>query len=213
MNKMDIYEKGRKVPEEAKKIINAGKIKGFTDINPMWRIKVLTELFGACGIGWYTEIKNVWNEEGKDGKVATFCQIHLYIKVDGEWSKPIEGVGGSMFVNVWKGAPETTDECVKMAYTDAISVACKALGIGADVYFAKDRTKYDAADDMMPDPAYIENLEKKHDICIKCKKPLPETVPFKDGKTWTGREFAKAYGGKCPKCVKEENKEKNGDAK
>lgn len=29
-----------------------------------------------------------------------------------------------------------------MALTDAISVACKALGIGADVYWDKDSTKY-----------------------------------------------------------------------
>ena len=36
----------------------------------------------------------------------------------------------------------TSDECFKMALTDAISVACKALGIGADVYWDKDSTKY-----------------------------------------------------------------------
>ena len=29
-----------------------------------------------------------------------------------------------------------------MAYTDAISVACKALGIGADVYWQNDATNY-----------------------------------------------------------------------
>ena len=34
------------------------------------------------------------------------------------------------------------DECYKMALTDAISVACKALGMGADVYWNKDTTKY-----------------------------------------------------------------------
>lgn len=211
-DKMKYYEQGRSVPGEAKKIIGAGKLKGFTDINPMWRIKVLTEMFGPCGIGWYTELKRIWTEEGKDGRVAMFCEIHLYIKVDGEWSRPIEGIGGSMLQNQFKGSAELSDEAAKMAYTDAISVACKALGIAADVYFEKDRTKYNATD-MTPDPEYIENLEKKHDFCIRCKQPLPETVPFKDGKTMTGREFAKAYGGKCPNCIKEENKAKNGDAK
>jgi hypothetical protein len=30
-----------------------------------------------------------------------------------------------------------------MALTDAISVACKALGMSADIYFNKDRSKYD----------------------------------------------------------------------
>jgi hypothetical protein len=33
-----------------------------------------------------------------------------------------------------------------MALTDALSVACKALGFAADVYFEKDRTKYDTQD-------------------------------------------------------------------
>jgi hypothetical protein len=31
-----------------------------------------------------------------------------------------------------------------MALTDAISVACKCLGMASSVYFEKDRTKYDA---------------------------------------------------------------------
>ena len=53
MNNLDIYEKVREVPENAQKKIIAGRIKGFTDINPMWRIKALTEQFGPCGIGWY----------------------------------------------------------------------------------------------------------------------------------------------------------------
>jgi len=30
-----------------------------------------------------------------------------------------------------------------MAETDAFSSACKKIGIGADVYFEKDKTKYD----------------------------------------------------------------------
>jgi len=36
-----------------------------------------------------------------------------------------------------------SDECFKMALTDALSVACKSLGVAADVYFEKDRSKYD----------------------------------------------------------------------
>ena len=34
------------------------------------------------------------------------------------------------------------DEAYKKAYTDAISVACKALGFAADVYYREDETKY-----------------------------------------------------------------------
>ena len=34
------------------------------------------------------------------------------------------------------------DDAFKKAYTDAISQACRSLGIGADVYWANDATKY-----------------------------------------------------------------------
>jgi len=49
MNNTDIYKKFKAVPEEAKKKITGGRLSGFTDINPMWRIKMLTEQFGIYG--------------------------------------------------------------------------------------------------------------------------------------------------------------------
>lgn len=144
MANMDIYERVKEVPQDAQKEIQAGRLKGMTDINPMWRIEKLTEVFGACGIGWYTEITNKWIEEGANGEKCAFVQINLFIKVDGEWSKPIEGVGGSSFIASQKSGLYTSDECYKMAYTDAISVACKALGFGANIYWKKkNETKYD----------------------------------------------------------------------
>lgn len=142
MNNLEIYEQGRHVPEDAKKTIGAGRTKGFTDINPMWRIKTLTKLFGPCGIGWYYEPTNKWTET-VNNEICTFVEINLYIKSDGEWSKPIHGTGGSKLATVEKSGVYVSDECYKMATTDAISVACKQLGIGADVYWEKDRTKYE----------------------------------------------------------------------
>lgn len=139
---MQIYNNVRKVPDNAVRPIEAGRLKGKSDINPMWRIKVLTEQFGPCGIGWYSEILKEWLETGASGEIAAFVNINLYIKVDGEWSKPIPGIGGSMFVANERNGLYVSDECYKMAYTDAISVACKALGVGADVYWDKDTTKY-----------------------------------------------------------------------
>jgi len=141
MDNMKIYEAIRTVPEEAKKTISAGRLNGMTDINPMWRIKALTEQFGVCGIGWYFECTKQWIEEVGDERVAC-VNINLYIKVDGEWSKPIFGTGGSKLSTVERSGVYVSDECYKMATTDAISVACKSLGMGADVYWDKDRTKY-----------------------------------------------------------------------
>lgn len=139
---MRIYEKVRNVPNEALKPIQGGRLKGMSDINPMWRLKMLTEVFGPCGIGWRIEITDKRLERGEGVEVVCFVDINLYVKVDGEWSAAIPGMGGSSFVTMEKHGPYTSDECFKMAYTDAISVACKSLGFAADVYFANDRTKY-----------------------------------------------------------------------
>lgn len=138
---LKIYNEVRTVPAEAKRSIIGGRLKGKTEINPMWRIKTLTDQFGPCGIGWYYEVTKQWLEPSGN-EVAAFVNINLYIKVAGEWSKPIPGVGGAMFVENQKSGAYVSDECYKMATTDAISVACKQLGIGADVYWEADKTKY-----------------------------------------------------------------------
>jgi hypothetical protein len=141
MENLEIYQKVRAVPDDAKKTIYGGRLKGMTDINPMWRIKVLTEQFGACGIGWYYNTTRQWTESIGE-ETAAFVNIELFINWNGEWSKPILGTGGSMLAAKEKNGIYVSDECFKMATTDALSVACKQLGIGADVYWDKDSTKY-----------------------------------------------------------------------
>ena len=145
MDNLGLYNRFRAVPQEAKKTIKGGKLNGFTDINPMWRIKKLTEEFGECGFGWYYEEAERWKEVcGQE--VAVFVKVNLYIKRNDKWSAPIMGIGGSKMVQLFKGGDvvDFSDEAYKMALTDAISIACKALGMAADVYFANDRTKYDS---------------------------------------------------------------------
>lgn len=141
MQNLRFYEAGRAVPPEACKSFNNGKFSG-TDINPMWRIKKLTEMFGPAGIGWYYEVISERSERLNDDTVIAIVDLNLYIKDGGEWSKPIYGTGGNQLVSKTKNGTSTSDEGYKMALTDALSVACKALGIGADVYFEKDKTKY-----------------------------------------------------------------------
>ena len=141
MNNLELYEAFRAVPETAQKTIKGGRLNGMTDISPMWRIKTLTERFGPCGIGWKYTIDKQWTERGED-EAAAFCNITFCYKWNGEWSEGIQATGGSKFVAAEKGGLYTSDECYKMALTDAISVACKMLGMGADVYWDKDITKY-----------------------------------------------------------------------
>lgn len=144
MENLDLYNSWREVPQNAQKTITGGNLKGKTDINPMWRIKVLTDRFGPVGFGWYTKITEHWTDtETIDGNLerVAWVRLELYIKQGGEWSQPIEGVGGSKYAGKGRGS-ELNDEAFKMAETDALSVACKKLGIGADIYWASDNTKY-----------------------------------------------------------------------
>ena len=145
MENMKIYEAARGVPQEALKTIQAGRLKGMSDINPMFRIKRLTELFGPCGVGWWYEItgKEITFDEITNQKCA-FVDINLYYTdpETGHDSHAIPGTGGASFVATERNGPYMSDECYKMALTDAISVAAKALGIAADVYYKNDRSKY-----------------------------------------------------------------------
>jgi len=140
---LKLWEQVRAVPSDAKKPIKGGKLKGYTDINPMWRIKKLTDEFGQVGEGWNYDIIDQQFVNGARGEIACFVKINLFVKDGEKWRNPILGVGGSMFVTTEKGQLVTNDEAIKMALTDAISVSCKALGFGADVYWDKDKSKYD----------------------------------------------------------------------
>ena len=160
---MRIYDAVRAVPEEAKRAITAGRLKGKTDINPMWRIKALTEQFGPCGDGWGYTIDRLWIEEGANGEKCANAMISLwYRREDGTRSEPVVGIGGNMLVANEKNGLYTSDECYKMALTDAISVACKALGFGADVYWSADRTKYTPQQETQKPPM----------ICVRCHKAI-----------------------------------------
>ncbi len=184
---LKLYNNVRKVPTEALKPIEAGRLKGKSDINPMWRIKTLTEQFGVCGFGWKYEITDKRLEHGANGEISAFVDINLYIKIGGEWSAAIPGTGGSSFVANEKNGPYTSDECFKMALTDAISVACKALGVGADVYWDRDTTKYDGKQD-----------QPQKDDTAKCdKKQVEELFKLAEKKkeTTTGFDFLEFLNG------------------
>lgn len=180
MENLEIYNKLRECPTEAIKPINAGRLKGMSDINPMWRIKALTEVFGPCGIGWWYTIDKQWLEHGNGPEVAAFCNITLFYKVVGEESHGIPGTGGSGFVKVEKNGPYTSDECFKMALTDAISVAAKALGAAANIYWQQDRTKYDRPSAPAPE---------KPILCEVCGKPV-QGAKKQDGSIMTPAQVA-----------------------
>lgn len=204
MDKMTIYEQCREVPKDAKNPIAAGRLKGKTDINPMWRIKKLTELFGPAGIGWKFDPPVFEEKQGAKGEVMVHCFTCLYIRqdVDQAWSAPIPGIGGSTLITMERDGLRTDDDAYKKAYTDAQSVACKALGIGADVYWNADKTKYDP---LPAAPALV---------CSCCGKKIAG-IKTKDGKKMTAEQAAersKAKYGRilCVECAKKQPKEDGG---
>ncbi len=164
-----IYNQVRSVPEDALSTITGGPMKNKSNICPQWRIQRLTELFGPAGIGWKVEQVSRWTETTGQGEVAVFCEVNLYVRQDGEWSAPIFGQGGNMLMRSsteWVNgkAVQTVhidDEAYKKAYTDAISVACKALGFAADVYYAQDETKYGTFRHDAPDPSQDTDAGKQ----------------------------------------------------
>ena len=204
---LELYKAFRSVPENAQRAITGGRLKGKTEINPMWRIKVLTEVFGPCGIGWRYEVVKQWLEPcAQTSETAAFVNINLFFldKNTGAWSEPIPGTGGSMFCANERSGANCSDECYKMALTDALSVAAKALGVGADIYWQADATKY-TADTTPAAPPPAASL-----VCRKCGRPLQCVI--KNGKKYTAEEAQKTLDGLCVACWKERKKAQNEDA-
>lgn len=183
-----IFEQFRSPPDYAMSKISGGTMKGKTDIDPMWRLEALTEMFGPIGEGWYYDVIRLWLEQAGE-EVCSFAEIKLYYKLNnGDWSKPVYGIGGNRMIK----SGHVSDECFKMATTDAIGVACKSLGIGADVYYGK-----------FEDSKYLQARQEKmrQEEAPKCKICKQQIVGIK---TKTGNktaiEIAKLCEGMCFNC-------------
>lgn len=142
----ELWSKLCEPPKTALKRIQGGKLKGKSDINPQWRYLALTEVFGACGIGWKFDVVRKWTENGANGEVLAFVDILFYYRWEGEWAGPIHGTGGSTLVAEEKGRLVSNDEAFKMALTDALSVATKMIGVAARVYLGQFDGKYSVED-------------------------------------------------------------------
>ena len=171
---MKFWEKLNKPPATALKQIQAGRLKGMSDINPQWRYKVMTETFGICGTGWKFEIVSKTEKQCGE-EISVFVDINLFIKVDGEWSEPIPGTGGSTLYASERNGMHMSDEAYKMALTDALSVAMKMLGVASSIYEGMwDGSKYKEEQKQKAKTPNIDSLFAK---VAKEQAKLPE--PFK----------------------------------
>lgn len=206
---LELWDAFRAVPDAAIKPIMAGNLKGKSDINPVWRMKVLTEKFGPIGIGWNVREIERWTNECA-GEVGAFVKVELKFKTADGWSEPIEGTGGSKLCGKGRG-DGINDEAWKMATTDAISVACKSLGIAADIYFAKDAdygTKYETRETPQrsaprqapaaapkPEAAPIGYLPLDNDTYWKCIEGYATGKKTKNGNDIRGWFITKTHAG------------------
>lgn len=131
---LQIYNAVCETPADAKRPFEDGpyKDRGLTSIQPIYRIKRLTELFGPVGFGWYPNIAEEQVVDVPGGDRMIYMKIELFVKMEDEWSAPIPGFGSCRVYG------DKIDSCYKAAFTDAFGNACKLLGIGADIYWNKD---------------------------------------------------------------------------
>ncbi len=128
-----------KVPLDKLKKIEFGNLKGKSDINPQWRIKAMTEVYGECGVGWSHRLVEKNIVPGANGEVLVFMQVAVRVGENVE----ITGLGGSNIIVKNKHGLNSNDEAFKMAYTDALGTALKSLGVASEIYEGNfDGTKY-----------------------------------------------------------------------
>lgn len=138
----DRYRRLREPPPTALKAIGGGRLKGMTDINPQWRYRAMNDEYGPCGEGWKFTIDKLWFEPS-GVQVVAFAMVSVYVRSGDGWSEAIPGIGGSMFVEQETKGLHTSDECYKMAVTDALGTAMKMLGVAAAIYEGRwDGSKY-----------------------------------------------------------------------
>lgn len=175
---LHIYKQVRSVPEDAQKPFESSWGKKLTEINSMWRIQKLTELFGPCGEGWFTEVTRQERVDFPNGEVCVFTDINLYLKdtKTGRWSKPIRGTGGNRLVLKNADGLFIDDEAYKKAYTDALGIACKALGFGADIYWGRNDSKYDSGTATTASPSAKASDSKPETAAAPQKTETTENV-------------------------------------
>jgi len=171
---MQIWNDLAKPPDWALKKIQAGRLKGKSDINPQWRYEAMTKQFGVCGEGWKYTIDKLWAEQAAHGCIVVFALVTLYVKNGGDWTDGIPGIGGNQMVQVESAGLHSNDECYKMAVTDALSVACKMIGVGADVYKGLSDSKYSTPPEGVPivgddNKPWLNELDKEKNMTPEYK--------------------------------------------
>ena len=138
MKNLENWNRLATVPLSHLKTIQFGALKGKSDINPQWRYKAMTEVYGECGTGWSHRLVNSDVVDGANGEVLIFVEVAV-----SAGGKEFTGVGGNKIVVKDKNGLHSNDEAMKMAYTDALGTALKYVGVASEIYEGNfDGSKY-----------------------------------------------------------------------
>ncbi|HSK40198.1 MAG TPA: hypothetical protein VK943_10570, partial [Arenibaculum sp.] len=154
-------------PRATKPFTRAGGFRG-TQIDPTWRLHMMTEMFGPVGRGWgYEQLEWTVVE-----RMIFICVRVWYVDPEtGEkcWTGPQWG-GTEIVRRNRDGTERPDDECFKMSITDAVGKCLLQLGLAADVYLGQfDDSKYreeseaywNARTNPETQPAAIESFERE----------------------------------------------------
>lgn len=124
-----------------KKFTRKGGFSG-TDINPAYRLKRMTEVYGEAGVGWGWVLEKTWRETFPSGDYV-FAQVNL-------WTEKPSYLTGAQIGGT--AIDRTPDEAYKMAITDALGKCMLALGVCADVYLGEFDSKYSRQQQLQKPP-------------------------------------------------------------
>jgi uncharacterized short protein YbdD (DUF466 family) len=105
----------------------------FKAVDAYYQIRLATEVFGPCGIGW----KYTYKKEVTDSLII--CELEFSYKLNDKWSEPIPVMSATPRYMKSKEDDDAYKKCV----TDCLTKALSYLGFSADVFLGQfDDNKY-----------------------------------------------------------------------
>ncbi len=176
MKNLEKWNQLARVPVSHLKTIQFGALKGKSDINPQWRYKAMTEVYGECGKDWNHRLVNTEIVDGANGEVLIFVEVAVWVgDIASLDQKEFTGVGGDKIVVKDKNGLRSNDEAMKMAYTDALGTALKYVGVASEIYEGNfDGSKY-------ADPTDATALAEQERYENMIADLMPSVTAIKDG--------------------------------
>ena len=145
---LELWNKVEKTNPKHTKQVNFGR--KITAIDPYQQIKNATEQFGAVGIGWGWEVKQVQFLPTNEVCVLISMWHNIPETRFEQWGQ------ASLYIDKAEAKKDT--DCMKKATTDGITKCLSMLGFNADIFLGK-----------FDDNKYVQEVTKE----FKDKEPKP----------------------------------------